>query len=279
MIIGVSVVLVVFSYFAYRHLYTYADSTTTTTATSSVTTASSTASALSKWPFVSTILRSQSSLSESASDLKRIRRDGVPPSSFIVSEIQSTKPNERSESTLDAHPRRNDRSPEGPESPNTTPRARPVQPSPPASIPEISLLEPSECAAPDDDDDLPPLFPAANSAQRASAVPSSLAMPPPPSGSSLAMPPPPIPNRNPRMQAPELWNRPNPNPSAAARSRNLAIVGTGASGVAAGNGLTLPGRNSNKSRKSRVVLEPGHSPLDWARLQKSGLDLRVSLVI
>jgi hypothetical protein len=45
--------------------------------------------------------------------------------------------------------------------------------------------------------------------------------------------------------------------------------------VAAGTGLTLPGRkNNSKSRK--VVLEPGHSPLDWARLQKSGVDLRVS---
>lgn len=54
-------------------------------------------------------------------------------------------------------------------------------------------------------------------------------------------------------------------------------MGVGASGVAAGSGLSLPGRGgqSNNSNRKKVVLEPGHSPLDWARLQRSGIDLRV----
>lgn len=69
------------------------------------------------------------------------------------------------------------------------------------------------------------------------------------------------------------------NPNGIARSR-LAAAGIGASGVAAGNGLTLPKSRGtvpseiSKSRK-KVILEPGHSPLDWARLQRSGIDLRV----
>jgi hypothetical protein len=28
-------------------------------------------------------------------------------------------------------------------------------------------------------------------------------------------------------------------------------------------------------RRQKVILEPGHSPLDWARLKSSGKDLRV----
>lgn len=48
--------------------------------------------------------------------------------------------------------------------------------------------------------------------------------------------------------------------------------------MAAGNGLTLPNQQksatSSSSNRKKVVLEPGHSPLDWARLQRSGVDLR-----
>jgi len=72
----------------------------------------------------------------------------------------------------------------------------------------------------------------------------------------------------------------------------LKVPGQGASGVAAGSGLTLR-KNTNSAAAARqkpvrsaaaeerggknsrkVVLEPGHSPLDWARLQRSGVDLR-----
>ena len=264
MFVGVSVVLAVFSYLAYRHLYTYADTTgdgagataaSDIDASPSSSTTSSKAS-LSMWPFFSTILRqSQSSLSESSSELKRL--NGAV---CIVPEIH-TMTSEQTDARL---------STEKEESPGTTPRARPVHPSNGSAIPQISLDDTDS-----DDDITPPSFPAMNSAQRAGGggARSSLGMPPPPVP-TRNMPPPPVPSRNPRMQSPSTWSRPvAPNPNGAARSR-LQVVGAGASGVAAGNGLTLPKRGgSSKSRK--VILEPGHSPLDWARLQKSGIDLRV----
>lgn len=146
-----------------------------------------------------------------------------------------------------------------PISPETTPKATPTIID--SSIPGISL----DVADPDSDsdDDTPPSFPAMNSHQRAS-IPSSI-----PLGPMRSMPPPPLPRRNPNQSAASL--------ARGAPQSRLTVLGAGASGVAAGNGLTLPkskGRSNSKSRK--VTLEPGHSPLDWARLQKSGVDLRVS---
>ncbi|PUU72776.1 hypothetical protein B9Z19DRAFT_1104241 [Tuber borchii] len=158
------------------------------------------------------------------------------------------------------------------------------------------------------DDDVPPSFPSLDSAQRASGGISSLTtlLPSPPSllpltnndetssphvpstaTPTLPMAPPliPIRGRNPRASArllspsipPQSPATQQQNPSSAARSR-LAAVGLGASGVAAGNGLTLPNQRksatSSSSSRKKVVLEPGHSPLDWARLQRSGVDLR-----
>jgi len=159
------------------------------------------------------------------------------------------------------------------------------------------------------DDDVPPSFPSLDSAQRASGGISSLTTLLPSSPSllpltnndetsspvpstatpTLSMAPPliPIRGRNPRANArllspsipPQSPATQQQNPSSAARSR-LAAVGLGASGVAAGNGLTLPNQRksatSSSSSRKKVVLEPGHSPLDWARLQRSGVDLRVS---
>ena len=284
MLIGVSVVVAVFSYFAYRHLFMIADSTTSA-ATSPSTTIAGT---LFMWPFMASLLRvDQSNLADAR------RKDvggglgvgGAP--SFMVPDIQTTTSDE-TEARLDSQRRESENSPE------TTPRARPVQPESTAIIPEISLGDSGaeEYAPPmivvpasndgansedssSEDDDAPPMFPARNSAQRASGPRSSIAMPPPPlPRQSLAMPPPAIPNRNPRMQAPGSWNRIAP-PSQAQQSRNLAVIGAGATGVAAGNGLTLPNRSGGTGKNRKVILEPGHSPLDWARLKKSGCDFRV----
>ncbi|CCX07930.1 Similar to Cytochrome b5 reductase 4; acc. no. Q502I6 [Pyronema omphalodes CBS 100304] len=202
------------------------------------------------WPFVSNLLRSsQSNLDSSSPDHR------VTPSLCVGN------PSESSTTSVTSS------------SPDTTPKARATDhPTSIQAIPEISLLPEDE-----DDDDLPPMFPAMNSAQRA-GVPSSL----PVNNKAIPtnMPPPPLPNRNPRMQNPSSWatvpsGGARQNPAAAARApprSQLAVQGAGASGVAAGNGLTLPGRQG-KSRK-KVVLNPGHSPLDWARLQKSGINLR-----
>ena len=91
------------------------------------------------------------------------------------------------------------------------------------------------------DDDTPPAFPALESAQRLSIAPSTL------------MPPPAIPSR--RIPGP-------PAPSAS----SLMPPPT----------TTKPPTQLSKSKKrAKVVLAPGHSPLDWAALKSSGTDLRV----
>lgn len=104
-----------------------------------------------------------------------------------------------------------------------------------------------------DDDDAPPAFPAMNSAQRAAqtdAVPRILT-------DAQLMPPPP---------APALASR-RPGglgvPSTSSSSSLLAPVTT-----------TKP--PPQPAKRGKVALAPGHGPLDWANLKKSGQDLRVS---
>lgn len=91
------------------------------------------------------------------------------------------------------------------------------------------------------DDDSPPAFPAIESAQRISLAPSTL-MPPPPIP-ALRIPGPPVPSSSSLMPPPST---------------------------------TKPPTQLSKSKKrEKVVLAPGHSPLDWAALKSSGADLRV----
>ena len=106
---------------------------------------------------------------------------------------------------------------------------------------------------PEEEDDVAPSFPALDSAQRASSsrtldVPRIL-------GDSALMPPPPVPApiRNPLG---------TPSPS--------------------GGGLLPPSTTTKnptlspaQKKRQKVALAPGHSPLDWANLKKSGEDLRV----
>lgn len=94
------------------------------------------------------------------------------------------------------------------------------------------------------DDDSPPAFPAIQSAQRITLTPSTL------------MPPPPIPS--PRI----------PGPPAPSSSSSLMPPPS----------TTRPPTQLSKSKKrEKVILAPGHSPLDWAALKSSGTDLRVCL--
>jgi hypothetical protein len=93
------------------------------------------------------------------------------------------------------------------------------------------------------DDDSPPAFPAIESAQRVSLAPSTL------------MPPPSIPAR--RIPGP-------PAPSSSSSS------------LMPPPSTTKPPTQLSKSReRAKVVLAPGHSPLDWAALKSSGADMRV----
>ena len=100
------------------------------------------------------------------------------------------------------------------------------------------------------DDDVPPSFPALNSAQRAGGQQPSSGIPRILSDAQL-MPPPPIPT--------------------------LAVRQPG---VASGSSLMVPPTTTKpppkpSAKRGKVALAPGHGPLDWANLKKSGQDLRV----
>ena len=146
----------------------------------------------------------------------------------------------------------------------TTPKA-----NSPQSMPSFSLQAHSSSAEDEDEDDGPaPSFPAINSAQRAAAI--SSAMGPPalnptanrsrPSSSQLMAPP--------RLLATNIRALP-------ASTNSLRIPSTGPlpnRGPALGSGLGPPPAALIKTPNPRqkVLLTPGHSPLDWANLVKSG---------
>lgn len=100
-----------------------------------------------------------------------------------------------------------------------------------------------------DDDDAPPAFPSLNSAQRtapqADPVPRILT-------DTQLMPPP-------------------PPPSLASRRPGAP---SGASSLAPPPSTLKP--PPKVAKRGKVALAPGHGPLDWASLKKSGQNLRVS---
>ena len=107
----------------------------------------------------------------------------------------------------------------------------------------------------DADDDSPPAFPAIDSAQRIPSAPAPSSSKP--ISSSTLMPPPPLPT--PRI----------PGPPAPSSTSSLMPPPT----------TTKPPTQLSKSkRREKVVLAPGHSPLDWAALKNSAADLRVRLL-
>ncbi|KAI5808684.1 hypothetical protein DFH27DRAFT_607017 [Peziza echinospora] len=182
------------------------------------------------------------------------------------------------------------------ESPDTTPKARPTVPNGNSYIPSISLSSPNGIDEDDFDDDAPPSFPAINSAQRARSgnhKPSTTPLVRP--GNTLSstqtlrnpMAPPPllpqIRGRNPRSPPTTLAAQVSSRASPAALARGV-VPQRNMPGTAGGNGISLNGgipslMGSSSSlalppthtappvKPSRkVILEPGHSPLDWARL-------------
>jgi hypothetical protein len=92
------------------------------------------------------------------------------------------------------------------------------------------------------DDDTPPAFPAIESAQRVSLPPSTLM--PPPSIPARRIPSPPAPSSPSSLMPPPTTTKP-------------------------------PTQLSKSKKRAKVVLAPGHSPLDWAALKSSAADLRV----
>ncbi|KAF2815208.1 uncharacterized protein BDZ99DRAFT_408981 [Mytilinidion resinicola] len=157
-------------------------------------------------------------------------------------------------------------------SPQTTPKAVPVVANA-QLVPSFSLGA-DEGSDDEDEEDIapPPSFPAVNSAQRASAKPPAMGPPPPkpppafaqPRSSQFMAPPP-------RVAASNLRALPT-------TANSLRIPSRGPlpnRGMPVSNSLGLsssaPIRTPNQ--RNKVQLTPGHSPLDWANMQKSGNNL------
>ncbi|CAL1717128.1 unnamed protein product [Somion occarium] len=112
-------------------------------------------------------------------------------------------------------------------------------------------------------DDLPPAFPSLNGAQRAgsskettsSTIPRILT-------DSELMPPPPLPG---------LASRRPGTSSVSSASSSFLLVPSGTSSLTVPLSTLKP---PNKKATKKVALAPGHGPLDWANLKKSGKDLR-----
>lgn len=171
------------------------------------------------------------------------------------------------------------------ESPDTTPKARPTK-LVNGIVPSISL------SVDEEDDDTPPAFPAINSAQRTKTTSSNFNQDLVSSNkfnrntsSGISMAPPPLPQirgRNPRSQPSVIApSAPRPSPAAMARGtasqRATFLPGTaggtaqaangGVSSLGSGGLVVPPTHNAPPTKPNRkVILEPGHSPLDWARL-------------
>ncbi|KAF9641790.1 hypothetical protein BFW01_g3912 [Lasiodiplodia theobromae] len=185
---------------------------------------------------------------------------------------------------------------EGSESAQTTPKATTFP-----AVPTFTVAS-SDNGDNDDEDDEednlpPPSFPAMNSAQRASSsgpalVPSAPRSPPKlkplptqqqPSSAAALMPPPPAPPRlapTPQLQQQRAGGlMPPPRmPASSLRtgpSGPLPNRGPPGGGSSSSNSLGLPMAAPVKTPnpRAKVSLTPGHSPLDWAALVKSGANL------
>lgn len=102
-----------------------------------------------------------------------------------------------------------------------------------------------------DSGDNPPAFPSLNSAQRVASKSQATNAVPRILSDSRLMPPPPVPSMAARR------------PGVPTSSGSLAVP------------LTTVKPPSKSSGRNKVALAPGHGPLDWANLKKSGEDLRV----
>ncbi|WYZ43903.1 hypothetical protein EsH8_VII_000339 [Colletotrichum jinshuiense] len=141
----------------------------------------------------------------------------------------------------------------------TTPKAKPSSPA--APVPSFNLEEPSQ--APSTTSTL------AAAPAAAAAATGRGSMPPPPVRNNM-MPPPPAPRgpAPPRLAAFPAMNSPQ-------RARPVPNRGPAGSS-SLGSSLAPPPTHSSKPSKPtrKVILTPGHSPLDWARISGPNADLR-----
>ncbi|KAK8931813.1 hypothetical protein H634G_04323 [Metarhizium anisopliae BRIP 53293] len=144
-----------------------------------------------------------------------------------------------------------------------------MPPSPPQSVIELPTLmidEPEGSTTPK-----------AMATKPSDPVPSFSLSPEPTTSSkssSSMMPPPPLPARLSAGRMPTLPQFPAPNSAQRARG---PVPNRGPPGLSVPSaGLTPPPTHSSKPQKPsrKVLLDPGHSPLDWARISGPNADLR-----
>ncbi|KAJ4990413.1 Cytochrome b5 reductase 4 [Stagonosporopsis vannaccii] len=187
-------------------------------------------------------------------------------------------------------------------SPATTPKATASNADAPA-IPSFTLEEHHSSSDSEDEDNLPPpSFPALNSAQRASnpAPPTFSMQPPAPPTTNGSMAPPAKPSTSPSLMAPPprvSASSLRPLPTASASQGLTPSRGPAAPGLVPPRGpapsrgpvpnrgpptstssLALPPSGNpavikTPNARNKVQLTPGHSPLDWANLQRSSANL------
>ncbi|KAF4783897.1 hypothetical protein HER10_EVM0001485 [Colletotrichum scovillei] len=198
-------------------------------------------------------------------------RDTPPPPTLNLPDdpVAAPAPAPRNTATAVSMPpppppviRRSSPSPSTPAPPTATPAA------PTASVPSFTLEEPSKAMAP------PSLGASLSSPSGSSLGKGSMPPPPPPSTTSTNMMPPPAPTPRgpvpprlaafPAVNSPQRARGPVPNRGPAPGSSSL------------GSSLAPPPTHSAKAPKPtrKVILTPGHSPLDWARISGPNADLR-----
>jgi cytochrome b involved in lipid metabolism len=143
-------------------------------------------------------------------------------------------------------------------------------------VPSFTLQDFPSDSSDEEDDMPPPQFPALNSAQRASGtrkppVPSFVMPSAKPSLSAPMMAPPPRPTPSGGLQPPRL----GPVPSSMSSTSGLRVP---ASGPLPNRGQSNPSSSlsvqlttsvTQPNPRKKIALSPGHSPLDWANLQKT----------
>ncbi|KAK8075441.1 hypothetical protein PG997_010104 [Apiospora hydei] len=163
---------------------------------------------------------------------------------------------------------------EEPSSSQTTPKAAPSQRTPNGSVPSFSLSP-----TPSSNSSAPKLVaPPASAAAVARSNAASMPPPAPPTFSAPVIPDPSF--SSPATSASSMMPPPprpptlnNLNPAATSRAANLSAPNSFARSARQPGTSTLappPTHSSKPAKPSRkVMLEPGHSPLDWARLAQS----------
>ncbi|KAJ4420260.1 hypothetical protein N0V82_004471 [Gnomoniopsis sp. IMI 355080] len=210
-------------------------------------------------------------------DMKPISEQGMDfaPPQIQLPQFNHVAPEQTSPATA---------SPSQPNVAPTPPRKTPSDLMPPPPVPNSKLPKPrtSGIPLPATSSSSSPLrrVPSLTTAGRSSPTPSRLPSPPTaisrnispttsriakPSAASTPSPPAPTGNRIPTLSG--IPHRASPTPS----SRNLPIPRRGGPSSSSSSGLMPPPTATSIPKKPsrQVSLQPGHSPLDWARLAQS----------